>query len=263
MKKNQLVICDYPDMNADILFIVGPTCTRKSYIAETLDCNKVIINCDSQQVYKTLSQLRATPTNLTADHRLYSYIEDSEFYSVGIWLEHAVKEIHAAWAKKKLPIIVGGTAFYIYMLLAGPPNAPIIKIDLTKYTNIELQQIAGNKFVDRYRLERAAGVLLSTGKTIEEWNTQSYAPNLGKCKIYCTQKPNLEDLYYRTNLILKASIYEELPMCKNKPIGFDEIQLIQKGLISYNEALEKMVIRTRQYAKRQHTFFKKILRDFA
>ena len=260
--KNQLVICDYPDTTGDILFIAGPTCTYKSQLADSLLCPKSIINCDSQQVYISLPELRATPLNLTPEYKLYRYIYDDEFYSVSTWIDHALAEIQNARVEKKLPIIVGGTAFYIYMLLTNQPAAPRINMNLSNYSNTELQIIGKSNFLDRYRLERAASVFLSTGKTLTEWNqVKKNTPDLGICKIYCTNKPKEQDLKERTENILNSCLNIALPECKNKPIGFNEISLLQQGVISYEVAFQKMLISTRQYAKRQVTFFKKILRD--
>ena len=101
-----------------LLVIAGPTASGKSKLALTIATkfSGIIINSDSMQVYSNLRILTSRPSveeEFSTPHKLYGIIPAEEPFSVGRWREKAVKEIELAWAKNFIPIIVGGTGFYI------------------------------------------------------------------------------------------------------------------------------------------------------
>lgn len=118
-----------------MLVIAGPTASGKSALAlaaaQRLD--GVVINADSMQVYKRLRILTARPTpedEAAAPHRLYGWLEPSDACSAGRWREAALNEIAAAHAAGRLPILCGGTGFYLEALMHGLPDAPAISPDI-------------------------------------------------------------------------------------------------------------------------------------
>lgn len=114
-----------------VLVIAGPTASGKSRLAlrAAQEFDGVVINADSMQVYRKLRILTARPPpedEAAAPHRLYGWLDPADVCSAVRWREAALAEIRAAGAAGRLPIVVGGSGFYIEALMRGLPAAPPI-----------------------------------------------------------------------------------------------------------------------------------------
>jgi len=120
-----------PAEGRPVLVIAGPTASGKSRLAvrAAQEFDGVVINADSMQVYRRLRILTARPSaedEAAAPHRLYGWLEPDDPCSAARWREAALDEIRAASAAGRLPIVVGGSGFYIEALMRGLPAAPEI-----------------------------------------------------------------------------------------------------------------------------------------
>ena len=118
-------------MNQKAYIICGPTASGKSSMAINLalESNGVIINADSQQVYRELPILTACPTQSdyeTVPHKLYQFYDGAKRMDASIWIEYAKQEIETALKNNRTPYIVGGTGFYIKALTEGLSIIPTI-----------------------------------------------------------------------------------------------------------------------------------------
>jgi len=278
------------DLKSKIIFIFGPTASGKSSFAIKLakKINGEIINADSMQVYKELKILSARPSQKdykNIKHHLYGFQSVKKNFSTGDWLKLVNKKILEIKKKKKIPIIVGGTGLYFKALtdgLVSIPNIPIklrVKIrSLHKKLGpkiffsklIKLDPLSKNRInsSDTQRAIRAYEVKLFTKQSIYDWfkNTQSKFENKNFYKIYLDY-PRAE-LIERINIrvkdmIKKGAISEvkrfiklKVPKDKtaSKAIGIEEIRSYLDKKIEIIEVIEKISIKTRQYAKRQSTW---------
>src|SRR3981189_2048183 len=115
--------------NQPVVIIAGPTASGKSALALELAAafGGIIINADSQQIYRDLKILSARPDTAAmrrAPHRLYGFLDAAERGSVGLWRERALAEIAAARAEGRRPFLVGGTGLYLRALQRGLAAAP-------------------------------------------------------------------------------------------------------------------------------------------
>lgn len=277
-----------------IIVIIGPTACGKSAFALDMakSRNGVIINADSAQVYKSLQVLTDRPENSTIDgikHELYGFIEDpNQSCNAAFWLENATAKIKNANAIGKTPIIVGGTGLYIKALLDGIVEIPDIDPEIRDRLRAQLKsdgvdnlyqelQIkdpigAGNLHInDAQRIVRALEVVLSTGKPLHQWHSKksnnnsgdSYTPfviyiNPPREEVVAKAKSRLEEMFNsgaiaEVKTLLDQGIDTDSPIYK--AIGVREIQSYLEGEITLEQALEKAFIATRQYIKRQQTWF--------
>lgn len=269
----------------DKVFIVGgPTASGKSDFAlkMALEKNGVVINADSLQIYKGLEILTAQPTPQTyleVPHRLYGFLDPSQHFSVGMWLSLALREIENAFKNNKLPVVVGGTGLYLKALMEGlspipsiPPeireqikdNQPLNYQELQKVDPLLASRISPH---DRQRTQRALEVFYGTGKPLSFWQKQKSLPPPYTFDVQVLIPPK-EELEKRMILRLKAMIeggvVDEVvqlltcPLSTNakKAIGFQELVNYIKGKCSFEEAFQLTLLHTRQYAKRQLTWFR-------
>ena len=123
-----------------IIVIAGPTASGKSSLALDLakKYNGLVINADSQQVYKELPILSSQPTEMDykkISHKLFNFLDFYKYFSVDQWFMLVKKEIEKAKKKKITPIIVGGTGMYINTLLNGLKVFPKVPLELKKRGN--------------------------------------------------------------------------------------------------------------------------------
>ncbi len=278
------------DFKSKIVLIYGPTASGKSNFAIQLakKINGEIINADSVQVYKELKILSARPSRgeyQNIKHHLYGFQCVKKNFSTGDWLKLTNKKILDLKKKNKIAILVGGTGLYFKALTNGLVNIPNIPIKLkTKIRSlhkklgsknfyselIKLDPLVKNqiKSSDTHRCIRAYEVKLFTKNSIYNWfkNTQSKYEQKDFYKIYIDFPRN--ELINRINLRVRKMIengaisevrkFDKFKVQKdktaNKAIGISEVReyLIKK--IDINEVIEKISIKTRQYAKRQNTW---------
>ena len=278
------------DFKSKIILIYGPTASGKSEFAVKL-AKKIkgeIINADSMQVYKELKILSARPSKKDykkIKHHLYGFQSVKENYSSGEWLKAAKKKISEIKKRKNVPIIVGGTGLYFKTLTDGIVNIPKIPIRIREKVR-KLNSSMGNKSFlqrlkkidseilnyvnpsDTQRLIRAYEVKLFTKKTLLEWfkSTKSVFEDKNFYKIYIDYPRDIlvNKIHNRAqDMINKGAILEVKKFLKmkvskkrtaTKAIGIIEIKDFIDKKIEINEVIEKISIKTRQYAKRQVTW---------
>tara|TARA_X000000368_G_scaffold53346_1_gene37961 strand:- start:59 stop:967 length:909 start_codon:yes stop_codon:yes gene_type:complete len=286
------------DLKSKIILIYGPTASGKSRFAVDL-AKKIkgeIINADSMQVYKELKILSARPNQKNykrIPHHLYGFQSVKKDFSTGRWLKLVNKKILDIKKRRKVPILVGGTGLYFKALTEGLvkiPNIPSKFRNKIRYLHKKLgskiffsRLIRLDPFVkgvlnplDSQRVIRAYEVKLFTKKSMYEWfkNTKSKYEHKDFYKIYIDFPRNelIKQIYYRTSeMIDKGAIFEvrrfiKLKVPKNKTaskaIGINEIKEFLNKKIQITELIEKISIKTRQYAKRQSTWARGSMSDW-
>ena len=278
------------DWRSKIVLIYGPTASGKSSFAIKLakKINGEIINADSMQVYKELKILSARPFQKDYQkikHHLYGFISARNNFSTGDWLKLVKKKISDIKKDKKTPILVGGTGLYFKALTDGLVNIPNIpfkfrlkirtlhkKLGPKKFFSnlIKLDPLSKNRInpSDTQRAIRAYEVKSYTKKSIYLWfkNTKSNYEKDDFYKIYLDY-PRI-DLLKRINaraekmikngaiLEVKRFIKLKVPRDKtaSKAIGIKEIRDYINKKIQISDVIEKISVKTRQYAKRQSTW---------
>jgi len=274
-----------------LIIIAGPTASGKSQLAVELarHLNGEIVNGDSMQVYGHLVILTAQPkeTDLKAvPHHLYGVLKQDEIGSVAWWCSEASARIKAIHQAGKIPIVVGGTGLYLNALLYGLSEIPSIPDDIRQMVRLKQQQMSKEDFYqevisqdsklvgalhpsDRQRLMRALEVMLVTGKSIKDWQHQSIKHldlnpfvigiNIPRALLY--QRINQRVLTMIEEGALKeveALSLRNLPVDHpiRKALGVPEFAAYLKGTLSLEEAIALVQQASRNYAKRQMTWFR-------
>ncbi len=278
------------DLKSKIILIYGPTASGKSKFAIKL-AKKIkgeIINADSMQVYKELKILSARPLQKETrriKHHLYGFQSVKKNFSTGEWIKLVKKKINDIKKRKKIPILVGGTGLYFKSLTEGLVSIPDIpinfreniralhkKVGYKKFFSklVKLDSLAANKVnpFDTQRVIRAYEVKLFTKRSIYEWvkKTKSDYKKKDFYKIYLDfpraeliKKINTRSKEMIANgAISEVKKFIDLKVKKNKTaskaIGIEEIRAYLNNKLKKQEVIEKISIKTRQYAKRQTTW---------
>jgi len=278
------------DLKSKIILIYGPTASGKSEFAIKL-AKKIkgeIINADSMQIYKELNILSARPLKKdykNINHHLYGFQSVKKNFSTGNWLKLVNKKILDVKKRKKTPILVGGTGLYFKALTDGLVNIPNIPDKLRKKIRSLHTKLGSKKFFlklvkldplsrnyinpsDTQRAIRAYEIMTFTKKSMYQWfkNTKpSYKKeNFYKINIDFPRDELIKRINIRTKkMIINGAISEvkkliklKVPQNKTaiKAIGISEIKDYLHKKIEINEVIEKISIKTRQYAKRQSTW---------
>ena len=278
------------DLKSKIILISGPTASGKSNFSIKLakKINGEIINADSMQVYKELKILSARP-NLkdyqSIKHHLYGFHSVKNNFSTGDWLKNAIKKIKEVRRRKKIPIFVGGTGLYFKALTEGLVNIPNIPIKYRKNIRDLQKKLGQKKFyqklikldpnskekinsTDTQRSIRAYEVKQYTKKSLHDWfkNTKSYFEKEDFYKIYMDypREELIQRIGKRTEQMIKIGAINEVKRfiklkvrkdkSVNKAIGIYEIKEYLEKRNDMSEVIEKISIKTRQYAKRQSTW---------
>ncbi len=271
-----------------LALIAGPTASGKSALALALAerRNGVIINADSAQVYRDLRILSARPSEMEevrVPHRLYGYRDGADPCSAADWASDAKAAISQAHLQGRLPILAGGTGLYVRTLLDG--IAPVPEIDSAIRSEIralpvaEAHEALGREDPeaaarlrpsDTSRVARALEVVRSTGKPIGHWQREKRGGIAGSVSLVpLILLPPRQWLYDRCDRrfeamfgpegeaemrdLLGRALPPELPVMR--AIGVREIAAFLDGERSRAEALKAGRMATRQYAKRQYTWF--------
>ena len=277
-------------LRSKIILIYGPTASGKSEFAIKL-AKKIkgeIINADSMQIYKELNILSARPLKKdykNINHHLYGFQSVKKNFSTGNWLKLVNKKILDVKKRKKTPILVGGTGLYFKALTDGLVNIPNIPDKLRKKVRSLHTKLGSKKFFlklvkldplsrnyinpsDTQRAIRAYEIMTFTKKSMYQWfkNTKpSYKKeNFYKINIDFPRDELIKRINIRTKkMIINGAISEvkkliklKVPQNKTaiKAIGISEIKDYLHKKIEINEVIEKISIKTRQYAKRQSTW---------
>lgn len=284
------------------MFIAGPTASGKSAVALWLAENApgVVINADALQLYRDLRVLTARPSEedeARAPHRLYGVLDGTEVSSAAWWADAATKEIEAAWEQDRLPIITGGTGLYMRTLLHGITPVPDIDdaVRLDVRTRMEAQgpealhaelarldPVTAARLAprDRQRISRALEVALSTGKPLSQWQAENTGglmnrPDVGPI-VRLVILPDRAQLYYRCDqrlhLMVEQGALDEVkklldrnlgPECPiMKAVGVPEFAALLRKALEFQEAMDAAAQATRNYAKRQYTWFRNQCKDW-
>ncbi len=278
------------DFKSKIILIYGPTASGKSDFAIRL-AKKIkgeIVNADSMQVYKDLKILTARPLKKNYQkikHHLYGFQNSKIDFSAGDWLKIVIKKIKEIKDRKKIPILVGGTGLYFKALTEGLVEITPIPLKFRNRIRLLHKSIGQEKFykkllkldplifnhvmsTDSQRSIRAYEVKLFTKKSITKWykGTKSKFKKKEFLKIYIdySRSELIKRINIRINemfdrgVVLEVKRFLRLKISKNKSIskaiGVNEIKDFIKKKIDEEEAIEKISIKTRQYAKRQVTW---------
>ena len=278
------------DLKSKIVLIYGPTASGKSKFAVKLakKINGEVINADSMQVYKELKILSARPLHKDykkIKHHFYGFISAKKEFSTGDWLRLVKKKILNLQKRKKVPILVGGTGLYFKALTDGLVEIPRIPFRFRKKIR-ELHKKIGSKafflklkkidkkiegrinHLDTQRVIRAYEIKLYTKKSMYDWfkNTNSNHNKNNFFKIYVDFPKNelIERINERARQMLKNGAIQEvkrfikfkIPKSRtaNKAIGMNEIKEYLDNKLEMEKLIEKISIKTRQYAKRQRTW---------
>ncbi len=281
------------------ILIAGPTASGKSMLALDMakSRNGVIINADSMQVYAVLDQISARPRQEALDqvkHYLYGFVSPAQRFSTGAWLRAVSLLLEGPELAGRLPIFVGGTGLYFEALTKGFTCVPEVPRAIVEEVSAEIlplnreqrqrvlaqadpEMAAQLKEADPQRLIRALSVLRATGRSLAQWQTEEQAGLLAGFELEkILLNPVRELLNSRiaarfehmlatgavgeVKQLLELDLDPALPAMK--AIGVREITCWQGGEMSREEAIEKAVIATRQYAKRQRTWFRKHMADW-
>lgn len=269
---------------AKVVIVAGPTASGKSAYAfkRALKDKGVILNGDSLQVYKGLEVLTAQPPlkeQQTIPHHLYSFLSPTEGCSVGKWLSLVLKEIANVHEEERLPIVVGGTGLYLKALLEGLSSFPPIDPNLRRNLNISqetlythLQNVDPELALkinphDHQRILRGLEVFYGTGKPLSSWQSKKPSPPPFEFEtiLIMPSKENLERrIALRLENMVENGVVEEisriltlsLSLNVMKAIGLREFGNFLEGKCSIEEAKKLTFIHSRQYAKRQRTWFR-------
>ncbi|MES2291192.1 MAG: tRNA (adenosine(37)-N6)-dimethylallyltransferase MiaA [Pseudomonadota bacterium] len=278
-------------MNKSVLpsvaLIAGPTASGKSALAMALAdlAPSVIINADSMQVYRDLRIATARPSledEARHPHRLFGYIDGAESCSAARWASDAKAAIADANASQRLPILVGGTGLYIRTLLDG--IAPVPDIDPFIRSTVRALPVA-DAFealsredpeaaarlapADTTRVARALEVVRSTGRTLKAWQAQREGGIGNTIRLSpLVLLPPRDWLFARCDArfaemvdtaqdevatLLDRRLDPALPVMR--AIGVPEIAALLMAKVSKSDACATGSLATRQYAKRQYTWF--------
>ncbi len=278
------------DLKSKIILISGPTASGKSNFAINL-AKKIkgeIINADSMQVYKELRILTARPKQKDYQnirHHLYGFLSVTKNFSTGQWLKLCQKKIKEIQSRNKIPILVGGTGLYFKALTDGLVKIPTIPLKIRNNIRNLQKKLGQKKFYskllkldpnikgkiiesDVQRSIRAYEVKYHTKKSLSDWfkNTKSKFQDNVFLKIYIDYpRPKLiERIASRSDQMLKDGAINEVKRflklkikkdnSSNKVIGIAEIKEYLEKKLDLKDVIEKISIKTRQYAKRQSTW---------
>ncbi len=281
---------------APVVIVAGPTGSGKSALAVRLaaEFNGVVINADSQQVYRDLAVVTAQPGAagmMRAPHRLYGAIDPCESCSVGRWLRLARAEIGAAQSAGKVPILAGGTGLYIESLLKGLAELPPIPESAREEARVLHAKLGGAAFraalaeldpeaarrlaaTDSQRLTRAYEVAKATGIPLSAWQRRQGPAPIRRAAAIVLMPPR-EALYAACDArvvqmiksgaetevaaLLERQLDPTLPAMK--AVGVRELGALCAGQVACDVAVAAMQQATRNYAKRQYTWFRRRLMD--
>lgn len=278
-----------PENKPKLALIAGPTASGKTALALRLAKKRevFIINADSAQVYSDLPVLSAQPTPgemAAAPHRLFGYLDGTTACSAARWANDAKRAITEAHDAGALPVLVGGTGLYVRTLLDG--IAPIPEVDAqlraavrdlpvadayAALTKKDPEAAAALAPTDSSRISRALEVIESTGRSILSWRRDKVGGIGGDVSLLTIILLPPRDWLYercdrRFDLMVKNGAVEEVAALLERKlpadapvmraIGVREIAAMLAGSLARDEAVALGKIATRQYAKRQYTWFR-------
>ena len=285
------------------ILLAGPTASGKSQLALRLAealgefGGARIINADSMQVYRELRIVTARPTpadEARVPHRLYGVLPALEVCSAGRWRALALAEIAAAHRDGRVPIVVGGTGMYLRVLLEGIAPVPAIPDDIRSEGRRRVEQLGDERFRaalavrdaesaaaikpnDLQRLVRAWEVVEATGVALPEWQRRAAQTGFADPVAKVLVMPPRERVYAqcdaRIRRMVEEGVFEEVKAFEGlqpsddlpatRAVGMREFRTWVRGAATEEEAVAAATQATRQYAKRQFTWFRNQTADWA
>ena len=280
-------------MPPKVIVICGPTASGKTALGVALAkaLNGEVVSADSMQIYRGMDIGTAKPTMEEMEgipHHMIDVADPGEDFSAARYVEMAALCVDDILARGKTPLIVGGTGLYIDSLLSGRQFAPFkgeVRSRLQERAqregmealHEELKRIdpeRGEKLHlrDEKRILRALEIWYETGKTITEYDRESRAipPRYEAATVFLNFKDraNLwERIDRRVDLMMEQGLEEEVrrlltsgvpPTCTAmQAIGYKEFSAAVRGEDDLENAVAEVKLRSRQYAKRQVTWFRR------
>lgn len=280
-----------PELLRQCWFLAGPTACGKTAtaieLAKSIDAE--ILSLDSMAIYRDMDIGTAKPTaqeRAQVPHHLIDLIDPHEEFSIVQYIEQATEVVQDIVGRNKIPLFSGGTGLYLRSVLRGVFEGPAadwefrnqaeqqekdspgcMHAQLSKCDPQSAEKLHPN---DQRRVIRALEVFRQTGKRLSEQQQQpELAPEQRPEKIFWLH-PNRQWLYDRINrrvdLMIQQGLVEEVArLLQRNPspgrtavqgLGYKEIIEHLEGGLPLEQAVEKLKIRTRQFAKRQHTWFR-------
>ncbi|PHO02334.1 tRNA (adenosine(37)-N6)-dimethylallyltransferase MiaA [Rhodobacteraceae bacterium 4F10] len=273
------------------VLIAGPTASGKSALALEIAEQQggVIVNADAIQVYDNWRILTARPPKedeLRAPHALYGHLPYDAEYSVGHWLREVAPLLEAG----KRPIITGGTGLYFTALTQGlahiPPTPPEIRAEAdarvasegfrSLLAELDSQTTQRIDQLNPMRVQRAWEVLRATGRPLAAWQDDTPAPMLAETDcvpiLFDVDREWLNArIARRFQMMLDLGALDEArdnlerwdpSLLSFKAIGAPELVAHLRGELPLDEAQERATIATRQFAKRQRTWFRSKMKSW-
>jgi tRNA dimethylallyltransferase len=281
------------------VLIAGPTASGKSALALDLaqKTGGIVINADSMQVYRDLRIITARPTveeEAQVPHRLYGHVDAAVNFSAGAWVSDAAAALAEARSQNRLPIFVGGSGLYFRALTRGLSAIPPIPAEIREAVRARLERdgvealhaelsrrdpvSAGRlKPRDRTRIARALEVIEATGRALPDWHREGLPALLPPGEFSALfLSPEREALYARIDArfdeMLASGAIEEVAALAARQLdpllpamkahGVPVLIRHLRGEVSLTGAAEFGRTETRQYAKRQFTWFRHQLPEF-
>lgn len=268
------------------VLIAGPTASGKSALALAIAQQQggVIVNADASQVYDCWRVITARPSpaeEARAPHALYGHVAFDTPYSTGHWLREVTPLLGG-----ERPIIVGGTGLYFAALTQGLADIPATPPEIREMAdNLPLDAMAAEidpatarsiAMDNRARVQRAWEVQRATGRSLADWQADTPDPILragaftglvmDSPKAWLTPRIEMRfDRMLRGGALDEARAMQDrfdtaLPSCR--AIGVAEAMGVVRGTLRHEDAVQSAVIATRQYAKRQRTWFRARMSDW-
>ncbi len=275
-----------------VIVVAGPTASGKTSLAIEIakKFDGEIVSADSMQIYKNMDIATAKPSKdemSAVRHHLIGFVDCNDEYSVAMYKRDALGAIKDILSRGKLPVVCGGTGLYIDTLIKNTNFFDYDKSDVRselekaadekgiehlfeKLREIDPETAARLHINDRKRIIRALEVYLSTGKTITEQDRLSHLEEseFDWCVIGLTAYDRqflYERINRRVDIMLESGLLREAEEFFNshysatarQAIGYKELKSYFDGAVSLEEAVEKLKMETRRYAKRQLTWFRR------
>ena len=275
-----------------VLIVAGPTASGKSALAVDLAeaLGGVVINADSMQVYSDLQILTARPgpcDEARVPHRLFGVLPAARRGSAAWWCREALSEIDRAHAAGRLPILCGGTGLYLRAVTQGIAEVPPVSPEVNEVAAARYGALGGRAFKaevsrldpvlgarleegDAQRLQRAWAVATATGRPLSYWQSNPVGRRedltFRSVLLFPPRPASAAAIADRFRTMVAAGAVDEVRRlvalgldCKlpaMRAIGVPQLIDLIEGRSTEADAIEAAVIATRQYAKRQRTWFR-------